>query len=75
MRSYGSGASLVQPFLDLIKSTKSELLNKEQEVAVRLIKDAFISAAERDIYTGDQVNIVIISKNGIVRDFLRIRND
>jgi len=74
MRSYGSGASLVQPFLDLAKSSNDELRQSEQMI-VNLVKNAFVSAAERDIYTGDQVDIVTISKSGISRDLLKVRND
>lgn len=36
-----------------------------QDEAVRLVKDVFSSAAERDIYTGDAVHIAIITKEGV----------
>lgn len=43
--------------------------------AVDLVKDAFISAGERDIYTGDDVEILIITKDGIRRDSLALKRD
>ncbi|KAH7971017.1 hypothetical protein HPB49_017920 [Dermacentor silvarum] len=46
-----------------------------RERAVNIIKDVFISAAERDIYTGDSVIINIIDKNGIKEEQLALRRD
>jgi 20S proteasome subunit beta 6 len=67
----GTGQSLIQPLLDSQKSFKNQSLvpqygpdNLSLEQAKTLVKDAFTSAGERDIYTGDSVEIVIISKDG-----------
>ena len=43
------------------------------ERAVKIMKDAFTSATERDIYTGDYVEIYIMTRTGVevVRHDLR----
>lgn len=43
--------------------------------AVQLVKDVFISAAERDVYTGDALKICIITKEGIREENLPLRRD
>ena len=45
------------------------------ERAILVAKDAFTSAAERDIYTGDAVKIQIITKDGIKEDSFPLRRD
>lgn len=46
-----------------------------QEKAVQLVKDVFISAAERDVYTGDALQICIITKEGIEEQSVQLRKD
>lgn len=46
-----------------------------QEKAVQLVKDVFISAAERDVYTGDALQICIITKEGIKEEAVQLRKD
>ncbi len=46
-----------------------------QEKAVQLVKDVFISAAERDVYTGDALKICIITKEGIREEMVPLRKD
>ncbi|RWR80691.1 proteasome subunit beta type-1 [Cinnamomum micranthum f. kanehirae] len=41
--------------------------------AVDLVEDVFASAMERDIYTGDRVEIVVINAEGIQREFTELR--
>lgn len=81
-RKYGAGGSagtLLQPVLDSQIGLKNqqnpnpEPLTKERAVAV--IKDTFISATERDIYTGDAVILNIITKDGVVEEKLELRKD
>lgn len=81
-RTYGAGGSagtLLQPVLDSQIGLKNqtnpdpEPLTKERAVAV--IKDTFISATERDIYTGDAVILNIITKDGVVEEKLELRKD
>ena len=45
------------------------------EKAVNLVKDVFISAAERDIYTGDGIVMDIVTKGGIRRESFPLRRD
>ena len=50
----------------------SLLLNRTEKVtveeAVHIARDAMTSACERDIHTGDDVEIVIITKDGVKRE-------
>lgn len=46
-----------------------------QEKAVQLVKDVFISAAERDVYTGDALRICIVTKEGIKEQTMPLRKD
>lgn len=46
-----------------------------QEKALQLVKDVFISAAERDVYTGDALRICIVTKDGIKEETLPLRKD
>jgi len=46
-----------------------------REKAVSLIKDVFISAAERDIYTGDGLKIHVITAEGIETEIIPLRRD
>lgn len=40
-----------------------------------LILDAFHSAAERDIYTGDQLEVLIIEPSGVTKQYFPLRKD
>ena len=42
---------------------------------VSLVKDVFVSAAERDIYTGDGLHIEVVSADGIRSETMRLRHD
>ena len=63
---------MLLPYLDSVfvgynnpKADKKTKFSKEE--TVELLYKAFTSTAERDIYTGDKVEIVIIDKNGITK--------
>ncbi|CAN6477858.1 unnamed protein product [Victoria cruziana] len=79
----GSGATLVIPVLDNQLRSPSPLLLPPRDAvtplteseAVDLVKDIFASAAERDIYTGDRVEIVVINSGGIHREYIELRKD
>ncbi|GFR51069.1 hypothetical protein Agub_g13393 [Astrephomene gubernaculifera] len=79
----GSGKELIQPVLDnqlraaspLLLPPRSTITALPLEQALDLVKDAFVSAGERDIYTGDKVEILIITKAGIQRDELQLKLD
>ncbi|XP_066592089.1 proteasome subunit beta type-1 [Prorops nasuta] len=78
-RASGSAGALLQPFLDnqvgLKNQENIDYVPLSQEKALAIIKDIFISAAERDIYTGDGINIRIITKDGIQNVDFDLRKD
>eukprot|EP00245_Coleochaete_scutata_P006883 TRINITY_DN21696_c0_g1_i1.p1 TRINITY_DN21696_c0_g1~~TRINITY_DN21696_c0_g1_i1.p1 ORF type:complete len:238 (+),score=29.12 TRINITY_DN21696_c0_g1_i1:84-797(+) len=79
----GTGQTLIVPVLDnQLKAASPLLLPKQssvtplpQEEAVDLVMDAFASAGERDIYTGDGVQIMIITKDGITEKYMPLKKD
>ena len=70
---------MLQPLLDNqigfknMQGEKPASISKEQ--AMLVIKDAFISAAERDTSTGDGVIFNIITKNGVEVEHFPLRKD
>nr|QBH72814.1 proteasome subunit beta type [Nicoletia phytophila] len=78
-RASGSAGPLLQPLLD----NQIEYKNMKDapqvpvtlERALKVIKDVFISAAERDIYTGDAVHIKIITRDNVVDETFDLRKD
>lgn len=80
-RAGGSSAPLLQPMLDNQVGLKNmEIIPDDKKVltketAVKLVKDVFTSAAERDIYTGDSVLIKVITKDGIADQVFQLRKD
>lgn len=78
-RAGGSSGALLQPLLDNQIGLKNMQNIKPGSVplkkAVNTIKDVFISAAERDIYTGDSIIINIITKDGIKEETFELRKD
>uniref|UniRef100_A0A7N5P8N5 Proteasome subunit beta type-1-B n=1 Tax=Ailuropoda melanoleuca TaxID=9646 RepID=A0A7N5P8N5_AILME len=65
----GSASAMLQPLLDNQVGLKNMQGVKQVTLslakALQLVKDVFISAAERDVYTGDALKICIITKDGI----------
>ena len=70
----GSGESLIQPLLDNQLERQHQSLGAkppplhidlELDDAIDLVKDAFVSAGERDIRTGDAVEICVITAAGV----------
>lgn len=78
-RSGGSGSALLQPLLDSQIGFKNQVgavaVPPTRERAISIIKDVFISAAERDIYTGDSVIVNIIDKDGVHEERFPLRRD
>lgn len=78
-RAGGSSGALLQPLLD----NQIGFKNMEKVVpspisvdkALAILKDGFISAAERDIYTGDSIQINIITKDGTKEERFDLRQD
>ncbi|SAM01969.1 hypothetical protein [Absidia glauca] len=66
-RASGSASALIQPFLDNQVNRKNQQnvshAPLELDEVLRIVKDAFTSATERDIYTGDNLQICIIRKD------------
>lgn len=75
----GSAGALLQPVLDnQIGYKNQQNATKEpitMEKALAVIKDTFVSAAERDIYTGDSVILNIITMDGITKEKFQLRKD
>lgn len=78
-RAGGSASALIQPFLDSQIGRKNQnspsTIPVTIEEAIRVAKDAFSSAAERDIHTGDSVEIWIITKEGCRKEAFPLRRD
>lgn len=75
----GSASAMLQPLLDNQVGFKN-MQNVEHvpltlDRAMRLVKDVFISAAERDVYTGDALRICIVTKEGIREETVPLRKD
>merc|ERR1719410_850860 len=74
----GSGQAYVIPLLDNVIAHRNRLDEKRdlpKEEVVEIVKDAFISCGERDIYTGDQVEIKVITKDGIETILFDLKRD
>jgi len=79
-RAGGSACTLLQPLLDnqvgkknMAGVDKSKKISMEE--AISIIHDVFISAAEREIHTGDGLYFNIITKDGIRVETLPLRRD
>jgi len=77
--SSGSGEALIQPLLDNQVGKQNQLKDVTttitSEQAINLVKDALTSAGERDIYTGDYVDICIITAEGIKKEKFELKFD
>jgi 20S proteasome subunit beta 6 len=74
----GSGQAYVIPLLDNVIGHRNRTDAKRdlpKEEVVELVKDCFISCGERDIYTGDQVEICVITKEGIETIIFNLKKD
>lgn len=86
----GTAEPLMQPLLDNQLGTleKQRLqqtghnvvlepmcVHRTADEIVDLVKDAFSSATERDIYTGDGLEIYVITASGVKREFMKLKED
>jgi len=79
-RAGGSACTLLQPLLDNQVGKKNmagvdKTVKISMEEAISIIHDVFISAAEREIHTGDGLCFNIITKDGIRVETLPLRRD
>ncbi|GMI58515.1 hypothetical protein ScalyP_jg1715 [Parmales sp. scaly parma] len=74
----GSGQSFVIPLLDNVITHKNRN-DPEREMSVEevveIVKDTFVTAGERDIYTGDVVVIKVITKDGTTTQTFQLKAD
>lgn len=74
----GSGQTYIIPLLDNLvefKTRQDEKPTRSAAETVELVKDVFVTAGERDIYTGDAVEVTIISKDGMSTDMFQLKKD
>lgn len=79
-RAGGSSVALLQPLLDNQVGKKNmQGVDKDKpptlDEALNLVHDCFISAAEREIHTGDKIAFKIITANGIEERQVGLRRD
>lgn len=78
-RADGTAQALIQPFLDNQVGFKNQagvekrLLTREE--ALRVIRDAFTAATERDIYTGDFLDVWTVTKAGTTTERFELKKD
>ncbi|RKP07999.1 nucleophile aminohydrolase [Thamnocephalis sphaerospora] len=76
-RAAGSAQNLIQPFLD--SQVGITAVNRAEQLSlvsvIRIVKDAFTSATERDIYTGDFIEMFIITQEGVETQLHPLKRD
>jgi len=74
----GSGQAYIIPLLDNVighKNRNDPKRTLSAEEVVEIVKDAFVTAGERDIYTGDALDIMVITKDGIQKSTFPLKAD
>ena len=74
----GSGQKLIIPLLDNLVGRRNRTDAKAPltvSEAVELIKECFVTAGERDIYTGDAVDIHIVTAAGVASERFELKRD
>eukprot|EP01083_Nonionella_stella_P034716 94934_1 len=74
----GSGSVLATPLLDNQVGFLTHPQNKRKlnvDEAIELLKNVMTSVAERDINTGDQVELWIVTKAGVRKEMFQLRED
>eukprot|EP00301_Raphidiophrys_heterophryoidea_P014707 c23156_g1_i1.p1 GENE.c23156_g1_i1~~c23156_g1_i1.p1 ORF type:complete len:255 (-),score=76.69 c23156_g1_i1:161-886(-) len=76
--SSGTGSALIMPVLDNQIGHHNMAITPgplSKEEALELVVSAMASACERDIHTGDSMDVAIIDKNGIERKSFPLNKD
>ncbi|AMD20427.1 HDL317Wp [Eremothecium sinecaudum] len=83
----GAAAALIMPFLDNQISFKNQYVAESNgterkplkdlslEDVIRLVRDAFNSATERHIHVGDNLQIMIVTKDGVKEEYYELKKD
>lgn len=76
----GSGAHMILPFLDSEVIGYNDPKHSQKppltvDRAVELVELAFKSAAERDIATGDKLEILVVTRDGSRKEWRQLRRD
>lgn len=83
-RAGGSASSLIMPFLDNAVNFKNQYVDGQYprprhpldvDQVIKLVKDAFTSATERQIEVGDELEYFIITKDGIAVHRFPLKKD
>lgn len=85
-RAGGAAASLIMPFLDNQVNFKNQYEPGTNSIpkartyltldeALKLVKDAFSSATERHIHVGDGLEILIVTKEGVRKEYFPLKRD
>lgn len=57
------------------KNRLDEKKQLTQDEVIAIVKELFIVASERDIYTGDSVEIKVIRKEGTISEIFQLKKD
>ncbi len=74
----GSGQNFIMPILDNLighKNRQDEKKPLSADEVVCIVKDIFVIATERDIYTGDSVEIKLVTKDSIKTEIFPLKTD
>jgi len=78
-RAGGSASAIIQPLLDNQIAYKNQSnvdpTPKTRDQMKRMVRDIFAAASERDIYTGDEVEISVIDASGTSTQRFKLRSD
>lgn len=76
---FGSSQAIIQPLLDSIIMKYNQENKNDQELdledGIELVQKAFFAAAERDVNTGDYLQIFVYKKDGITEQLIDLRKD
>ena len=63
-------------FIQIGHKNRNDVKTKlTEEEALSIVKDLYVIATERDIYTGDSVEIKIIKKDGVKTELFSLKKD